>query len=80
VREGETGNRSRSWPGPPGTGREAGLGHREPVEKLAWATGNRSRGWPGPSGAPITILLGRCHPIRGDTGTCPLRHAVNTSL
>ena len=27
VREGETGNRSRNWPGPPGTGREIGLGH-----------------------------------------------------
>jgi len=27
VREGETGNRSRSWPGPPRSGREAGLGH-----------------------------------------------------
>jgi len=26
VREGETGNRLRDWPGPPGTGREAGLG------------------------------------------------------
>ena len=37
VREGETGNRSRGRPGPPGTGREAGLGRREPVERLAWA-------------------------------------------
>jgi len=27
VREGESGNRSKDWPGPPGTGREAGLGH-----------------------------------------------------
>ena len=31
VREGETGNRSRSWPGPLGTGREAGLGHAPPT-------------------------------------------------
>ena len=27
VRQGETGNRSREWPGPAGTGRETGLGH-----------------------------------------------------
>jgi L-lysine 2,3-aminomutase len=31
VREGETGNRSRSWPGPPGVGREAGLGQDFPL-------------------------------------------------
>ena len=36
VREGETGNRSRDWPGPQGTGREGGLGQPEDgmTEKL----------------------------------------------
>jgi hypothetical protein len=39
VRGGETGNRSRGWPGPPETGREAGLGHRKPVDLLTQVLG-----------------------------------------
>ena len=27
----------------PGTGRETGLGHREPVERVAWAKGSSNR-------------------------------------
>jgi len=39
VREGETGNRSRDWPGPPGTGREAGLGHANRGNSYSETTG-----------------------------------------
>jgi len=35
VREGEAGNRSRSQPGLPGTGREGGLGHDRERSPLA---------------------------------------------
>ncbi len=39
VREGETGNRLRDWPGPPGTGREAGLGHANRGSSYSETTG-----------------------------------------
>ena len=36
VREGEIVQRSRGWPGPPGTGREAGLGYLDVTWARRW--------------------------------------------
>jgi hydrogenase maturation protein HypF len=56
VRQGETGNRSREWPGPAGTGREAGLGQcplDEATDPLLYSF------WQQGMNAPQTTAAGR---------------------